>query len=91
MWDNAIPSTKNIYLNGVYAQDMKRFPGLYGKANNLSLKARHAYDKALGDWSAISTSLTDDRLAAIKRSQKTFDVLITPTLPCIASHTQILV
>ena len=87
MWENAIPSTKNIYLNGVYAQDMRKFPGVYGKANNLSLKVRHEYDKALGDWSAISTFLTEDQLAALKESQTTFDVLITPTLPYIAkSH-----
>lgn len=89
-WDNAIPSTKNIYLNGVYAQDMRKFPGIYGKANNLSLKVRHEYDKALGDWSAISTFLTEERLKEIKATQKTFHVLITPTLPYIAkSHPEL--
>ena len=87
MWDNAIPSTKNIFLNGAYAQDMRKFPGVYGKANNLSLKVRHAYDKALGDWSAVSTFVTEGQLATLKESQRTFDVLITPTLPYIAkSH-----
>lgn len=89
-WDNAIPSTKNIYLNGVYAQDMRRFPGIYGKANNLSLKIRHEYDKALGDWAAVSTFMTDDHLTRIKESRRTFDVLITPTLPYVAkSHPEL--
>jgi amidase len=85
-WNNAIPSTKNIYLNGVYAQDMQNFPGIHGKATNLSLKARHGYDAVLGDWSAISTFVTEANLERLKQ-QKTFDVLITPTLPFLAkSH-----
>ncbi|OAL26457.1 hypothetical protein AYO20_10125 [Fonsecaea nubica] len=88
-WDNAIPSTKNIYLNGVYAQDMQKFPGLFGKATNLSLKARHGYDAALGDWSAISTFVTDSQLEEMKQ-QKTYDVLISPTLPFVAkSHPEL--
>lgn len=33
-WDEAFPSTKNVYLNGKYAE--KNFPGLLGKATNLS-------------------------------------------------------
>ncbi|OAL17280.1 hypothetical protein AYO22_11845 [Fonsecaea multimorphosa] len=88
-WDNAIPSTKNIYLNGVYAQDMQKFPGLFGKATNLSIKARHGYDAALGDWSSISTFVTDSKLEEMKQ-QKTFDVLILPTLPFVArSHPEL--
>lgn len=82
-WDHAIPPTKNIYLNGAYAQDLRRFPGLLGKATNLSLQVRHAYDAALGDWSAISTFVTDDRLEQLKR-QPTFDVLLSPTVPYVA-------
>lgn len=46
MWEDAYPSTKNIFLNGVYAQ--KHFPGLLGKATNLSRKLRDAYNDALG-------------------------------------------
>jgi amidase len=88
-WDNAIPSTKNIYLNGVYAQDMRKFPGILGKATNLSLKARHGYDTVLGDWSAISTFVTDSKLEHLMQ-QKTYDVLITPTLPFVAkSHPEL--
>lgn len=88
-WDNAIPSTKNIYLNGVYAQDMQRFPGLFGKATNLSIKARHGYDAVLGDWSSISTFVTDAKLEDMKK-QKTYDVLISPTLPFVAkSHPEL--
>lgn len=88
-WNNAIPSTKNIYLNGVYAQDMQNFPGVYGKATNLSLKARHGYDAVLGDWSAISTFVTDAKLEQLKQ-QKTYDVLISPTLPFVAkSHPEL--
>ncbi|ETN41703.1 uncharacterized protein HMPREF1541_03639 [Cyphellophora europaea CBS 101466] len=88
-WDNAIPSTKNIYLNGVYAQDMQKFPGLFGKATNLSIKARHGYDAVLGDWSSISTFVTDSTLANLKQ-QKTYDVIVSPTLPFIAkSHPEL--
>jgi amidase len=43
-WEKAYPSTKNIYLNGVYAQE--HFPGLIGKATNLSRKLRDEYNKA---------------------------------------------
>jgi amidase len=87
MWDNAIPSTKNIYLNGAYAQDMKRFPGLLGKAGNLSVKVRHAYDAALGDWRSISTFLSERSLEELKEKQKdnTYDVLISPTVPYVAT------
>ncbi|OAP53897.1 hypothetical protein AYL99_11919 [Fonsecaea erecta] len=86
-WDNAIPSTKNIYLNGVYAQDMQKFPqACLGKAKNLSLRARHGYDAALGDWSSISTFVTDSKLEEMKQ-QKTFDVLILPTLPFVGQIT----
>ena len=84
MWDNAIPSTKNIYLNGVYAQDMSRFPGILGRATNLSLKARHGYDAVLGDMSSISNFVTEATLAELQ-SRKKYDVLITPTLPYIAT------
>jgi amidase len=85
-WNNAIPSTKNIFLNGTYAQDMQKFPGLYGKATNLSIKARHGYDAVLGDYSSISTFLTDAHLEEVKQ-QKTYDVIISPTLPFVAkSH-----
>ncbi|KAK5955123.1 hypothetical protein OHC33_003802 [Knufia fluminis] len=88
-WDNAIPSTKNIFLNGVYAQDMQKFPGVLGKATNLSLKARHGYDAALGDWTSISTFVTEQQLAELKK-QKTYDVLISPTLPYVAkSHPEL--
>jgi amidase len=53
--------TKNIYLNGEYAQ--KNFPNLVSKSTNLSRKLRDAYDMALQDY----------------------DVLITPTLPYLAT------
>lgn len=60
-WDKAYVATKNIYLNGAYAE--KEYPGLLGKAANLSRKLRDAYDAALGQY----------------------DVLITPTLPYVAT------
>lgn len=60
-WNEAYVSTKNIYLNGLYAQDV--FPTLLAKSNNLSRKLKDAYDQALLD----------------------FDVLITPTLPYVAT------
>ncbi|KAK2036648.1 amidase [Colletotrichum somersetense] len=52
-WDNAYVSTKNIYLNGVYAQDA--FPGLLGKATNLSRKLRDDYDRALSHYDILVT------------------------------------
>lgn len=44
-WDNAYVSTKNIYLNGAYAE--KNFPQLIARATNLSRKLRDDYDAAL--------------------------------------------
>lgn len=60
-WDKAYVATKNIYINGAYAD--KQFPSLQAKATNLSRQLRDAYDRALED----------------------FDVLITPTLPYVAT------
>lgn len=60
-WDKAYVATKNIYLNGAYAE--KAYPALLAKATNLSRKLRDAYDQALSDY----------------------DVLITPTLPYVAT------
>jgi len=44
-------STKNIILNGAYAQ--KYFPGLLGKATNLSRKLRDEYNKALDSYDVL--------------------------------------
>ena len=64
-WDKAYVASKNIYLNGVWAE--QRYPALLGKTTNLSRRMRDAYDTALKD----------------------FDVLITPTLPYVAtSHAE---
>ncbi|KAI5199639.1 hypothetical protein AUEXF2481DRAFT_31406 [Aureobasidium subglaciale EXF-2481] len=60
-WDNAYVSTKNIFLNGLYA--VQNFPLLLAKATNLSRQLRDAYDTAL----------------------ETYDVLLTPTLPYVAT------
>lgn len=60
-WDNAYVSTKNIYLNGLYA--VQNFPLLLAKATNLSRQLRDAYDAALD----------------------TYDILLTPTLPYVAT------
>jgi amidase len=60
-WDEAYASTKNIYLNGLYA--VENFPLLLAKATNLSRQLRDAYDTAL----------------------ETYDVLLTPTLPYVAT------
>jgi amidase len=60
-WEQAYSSTKNIYLNGLYAS--QEFPLLLAKANNLSRQLRDAYDNAL----------------------KEFDLLLTPTLPYVAT------
>jgi amidase len=60
-WDKAYVATKNIYINGAYAE--KEFPTLQAKATNLSRQLRDAYDRALEE----------------------FDVLLTPTLPFVAT------
>lgn len=60
-WKKAYVATKNIYINGAYAEE--RFPNLQAKATNLSRQLRDAYDRALDD----------------------FDVLVTPTLPYVAT------
>jgi amidase len=60
-WDEAYASTKNIYLNGLYA--VETFPLLLAKATNLSRQLRDAYDAAL----------------------ETYDILLTPTLPYVAT------
>ena len=60
-WDKAYVATKNIYLNGAYAE--ARYPALLAKATNLSRQLRAAYDKALEEY----------------------DVLLTPTLPYVAT------
>jgi amidase len=60
-WDEAYSSTKNIYLNGLYA--VENFPHLLAKATNLSRQLRDAYDTAL----------------------ETYDILLTPTLPYVAT------
>ncbi|KAL5379014.1 hypothetical protein PMIN06_009912 [Paraphaeosphaeria minitans] len=60
-WDQAYVSTKNIYLNGLYA--VQNFPLLLAKATNLPRQLRDAYDAALDSY----------------------DLLLTPTLPYVAS------
>jgi amidase len=50
-WDNAYVSTKNIYLNGAYAE--QKFPGLLAKATNLSRKLRDEYDAALAKYDVL--------------------------------------
>jgi amidase len=52
-WEHAYPSTKNIYLNGLYAT--QEFPLLLAKATNLSRKLRDAYDNALRDVDILVT------------------------------------
>lgn len=44
-------SSKNIYLNGLYAQ--KAFPGILGHATNLSTKLRLQYDEALTSFDVL--------------------------------------
>jgi amidase len=43
-WDKAYSASKNIYLNGVWAE--QRYPGLLSKATNLSRQLRDSYDAA---------------------------------------------
>lgn len=50
-WDNAYVSSKNIYINGAYAQ--AKFPGLLGKATNASRKLRDDYDAALKNYDVL--------------------------------------
>lgn len=50
-WDEGYVSSKNIYLNGLYAQ--KHVPGLLGKATNLSRRLRDDYDAALARYDVL--------------------------------------
>lgn len=50
-WDSAYVSSRNIYLNGLYAQ--QQYPGLLGKATNLSRKLRDDYDAALARFDVL--------------------------------------
>jgi amidase len=52
-WEHAYSSTKNIYLNGLYAS--QKFPLMLAKANNLSRKLRDAYDNALEEVDVLLT------------------------------------
>ncbi|EUC48008.1 hypothetical protein COCMIDRAFT_88603 [Bipolaris oryzae ATCC 44560] len=52
-WDEVYPSTKNIYLNGLYAT--QQFPNLLAKATNLSRQLRDAYDAALSEYDLLLT------------------------------------
>lgn len=52
-WDEAYSSTKNIYLNGLYAT--QNFPHLLAKATNLSRQLRDAYDAALQEYDVLLT------------------------------------
>ncbi|KAH7304029.1 amidase [Stachybotrys elegans] len=52
-WDNAYVSSRNIYLNGLYAE--KHLQGLLGKATNLSRKLRDDYDAALDKYDVLIT------------------------------------
>ncbi|KAL4919037.1 amidase signature domain-containing protein [Aspergillus aurantiobrunneus] len=50
-WDAAYVSTKNIYLNGAYAETA--FPGVLSKATNLSRRLRDEYDAALSECDVL--------------------------------------
>lgn len=52
-WNEAYASTKNIYLNGLYA--VENFPLLLAKATNLSRQLRDAYDAALEKYDILLT------------------------------------
>lgn len=52
-WDEAYASSKNIYLNGLYATE--EFPLLLSKATNLSRQLRDAYDAALAEYDVLLT------------------------------------
>lgn len=52
-WEQAYSSTKNIYLNGLYAT--QEFPLMLAKANNLSRKLRDSYDAALEEVDILLT------------------------------------
>lgn len=50
-WDGAYAATKNTYLNGLYGLD--KFPGILGKATNLSRKLRDDYNSALEKYDLL--------------------------------------
>ncbi|KAG0682719.1 hypothetical protein C6P40_003444 [Pichia californica] len=50
-WNEAYPSTKNIYYNGVYA--VQNYPTLYGKCQNLSRKLKDDYNTELDKYDIL--------------------------------------
>lgn len=50
-FDRLFHSTKNTVINGMYLAD--RFPGLYGKAVNISRRIRDAYEAVFRDYDVI--------------------------------------
>ena len=52
-WDKAYSASKNIYLNGVWAE--QQYPALLAKATNLSRQLRDAYDAVLRDYDVLLT------------------------------------
>lgn len=52
-WDKAYSASKNIYLNGAWAE--QRHPALLAKATNLSRHLRDSYDKALEQYDVLVT------------------------------------
>ncbi|KAL4976292.1 amidase signature domain-containing protein [Aspergillus desertorum] len=48
---SAYVSSKNIYLNGAYAET--QFPGILSKAPNLSRRLRDEYDAVLGEYDVL--------------------------------------
>jgi amidase len=50
-FDKCFPTTKNVFLNGIYL--MEKFPALYAKAMNLTRRLRDSYEKVFEKYDVL--------------------------------------
>ncbi|EKG13353.1 Amidase [Macrophomina phaseolina MS6] len=83
-FDKLFPTTKNIFLNGIYL--MEKFPALYAKAQNLSRRLRDEYETALQKYDVLILPTTS--FVAPAHGQLTTPIdTISPTIGLTSNTT----
>lgn len=83
-FDKLFPTTKNIFLNGIYLMD--KFPTLYAKAQNLGRRLRDEYEEALKKYDVLILPTTS--FVAPKHGQWTTPIeTISPTIGLTSNTT----
>ncbi|KAL0256147.1 hypothetical protein SLS55_008539 [Diplodia seriata] len=83
-FDKLFPTTKNVFLNGIYLMD--KFPTLYAKAQNLSRRLRDEYENALKKYDVLILPTTS--FVATKHGQWTTPIeTISPTIGLTSNTT----